>query len=221
MISCSFSSFTLKVAFGRSSVTTPGNSKSSSFAIRFPKNRSCLARSYPQTVPKFARTLADDGLIHNCVSVDASLIAWAARNETLANIRQNLVAHLPISVEPLFAAAFRGGRIGRRPIFDIGPACPRELQGTVMGFRREGDDEVEIQPLPFVQFLECHRLVAGNVEPDFLHHCDRERVELTLAHSGRTDIDGPAENLLEQGSRDWRSHRIETAGEQNREWRAR
>src|SRR5260370_41244096 len=34
MISCSFSSFTRKVAFGSSSVTTPGNSKSSSFAIR-------------------------------------------------------------------------------------------------------------------------------------------------------------------------------------------
>src|SRR5262249_38761665 len=39
MISCSFSSLTRKVAFGSSSVTTPGNSNSSSFAIRFPKNR--------------------------------------------------------------------------------------------------------------------------------------------------------------------------------------
>src|SRR5688572_25326357 len=34
MISCSFSSFTLKVALGSSSVTTPGNSSISSFAIR-------------------------------------------------------------------------------------------------------------------------------------------------------------------------------------------
>src|SRR6266446_5711412 len=36
MISCSFSSLTRNVAFGSSSVTTPGNSKSSSFAIRNP-----------------------------------------------------------------------------------------------------------------------------------------------------------------------------------------
>src|SRR6187402_1731112 len=34
MLSCSFSSFTLKVALGSSSVTTPGNSSISSFAIR-------------------------------------------------------------------------------------------------------------------------------------------------------------------------------------------
>src|SRR4029077_14063623 len=39
MISCSFSSFTLKVAFGRSSVTTPGNSSISSFAIRLLPHR--------------------------------------------------------------------------------------------------------------------------------------------------------------------------------------
>src|SRR5262245_16447731 len=40
MISCSFSSFTLNVAFGSSSVTTPGNSSISSFAIRLLPNRS-------------------------------------------------------------------------------------------------------------------------------------------------------------------------------------
>src|SRR5690348_14965656 len=36
MISCSFSSLTRKVAFGSNSVTTPGNSSNSSFAIRYP-----------------------------------------------------------------------------------------------------------------------------------------------------------------------------------------
>src|SRR5689334_11334807 len=40
MISCSFSSFTLNVALGSSSVTTPGNSSISSFAIRLLPNRS-------------------------------------------------------------------------------------------------------------------------------------------------------------------------------------
>src|SRR6185312_11073459 len=40
MISCSFSSFTLNVALGSSSVTTPGNSSISSFAIRLLPSRS-------------------------------------------------------------------------------------------------------------------------------------------------------------------------------------
>src|SRR5216683_1370933 len=66
MISCPFSSLTRKVAFGSSSVTTPGNSRSSSFAIRRPAFRpASLGIEAPNGVPKSAQNLAEGGRVHN------------------------------------------------------------------------------------------------------------------------------------------------------------
>ena len=69
MISCPTSSFTRKVAFGSSSVTTPGNSSSSSFAIRRPASWSGAVgdRSGSHGAPKSARNLAEGGRVHNCI----------------------------------------------------------------------------------------------------------------------------------------------------------
>src|SRR4029077_18599369 len=64
MISCSFSSLTRKVAFGSNSVTTPGNSSSSSFVIRYPDLLQAVV-TRPTSPLKSARNVADDGPLHN------------------------------------------------------------------------------------------------------------------------------------------------------------
>src|ERR1700682_2357193 len=89
----------------------------------------------------------------------SSFISACAREEALANAREQLVAHLAIGVEALLAAAFDGARVRSRPIFNIGAADASDFERTVMRFGRQRDDEVEIEPLPFVELFECHRLV--------------------------------------------------------------
>src|SRR5215470_17122422 len=90
MISCSFSSLTRKVAFGSNSVTTPGNSRSSSLAIRYPAF--CKQGQADRPAPE-ARKLAESGRFDNL------LIAAAAREEARPDPRHQLIAHGPISVE--------------------------------------------------------------------------------------------------------------------------
>src|SRR5208283_5925627 len=160
MISCSFSSLTRKVAFGSSSVTTPGNSKASSFAIRYLEVcHSAAART--KSEPKFARNLADDAPFHNWSRRSAidSFIARSGPRKALADAREQLVAHLAVGIEPLLAAPFDIARIRRRPILDIDAAGAGEFQRPVMGLRRQRDDEIEIESLPLVDLLEGDRLV--------------------------------------------------------------
>src|SRR5689334_16188205 len=218
MISWSFSSLTRNVAFGSSSVTTPGNSNSSSFAIRFPKI--VFAPGPPRSQPaEFCgghyrmarRSTTALSTIRRITPI--SFIAGTARNETLPNTRQNLVAHVTIGLKPLLAAAFDRLWIGGRPIFHIDTAGAGQFQSAVMGLGSKRDNEIEIEPLPFVQFLEGQRLVPRNIKADFGHDRDGEGVELALAHAGRADIHAAAEDLPEQSRRDRRAHRIEAAGE--------
>ena len=49
---------------------------------------------------------------------------------------QQLIAHRAIGVEPLLAAAFDRGRVGGRPVLDLGGERARELERLVMRFRR-------------------------------------------------------------------------------------
>src|SRR5262249_61012779 len=83
-----------------------------------------------------------------------SFIAGTAGNETLANTRQNLVAHLPIGLKPLLAAAFHRGRIGGRPVFPINPLWAGQCERPGMRPRRRPTVEGEIESLPIVQFFE-------------------------------------------------------------------
>src|SRR5581483_4854003 len=206
MISCSFSSLTRKVAFGSSSVTTPGNSNSSSFAIRCPD---CCPQAGSVANPaeiwrghyRMTRFITTP-LKTSRRTTPSLFIARPARDKPLADARQNLIADIAIGLEPLLAAAFDRFRIGGRPIFHVDGAGAGQFQGAVMGLGRERDDEIEIEPFPFIQLLECQRLVLRNIEADFRHHRDRKRVELAFAHAGRADIDAAPEDLSEQGGRD-------------------
>lgn len=47
-------------------------------------------------------------------------------------------------------------------------------------FRREGDDQVEIQPLPFLQILEALRLVTAEVDADLVERGDGEGIKLPV-----------------------------------------
>src|SRR6266852_2810578 len=148
MISCSFSSFTRKVAFGSSSVTTPGNSKSSSFGIRVQLSGKIGAEatgmnefSQLPTRPRPARRRR-------------SLIGARARDESLANLSHQLIAHRAIGVEALLAIALDRGRIGCRPILDLDGKRARELERLVMRFGGERDDQIEIETFEVLELLE-------------------------------------------------------------------
>src|SRR5215471_502257 len=141
MISCSFSSLTRNVAFGSSSVTTPGNSKSSSFAIRSPafwKQRGRIA-------PPRRREPSGITPIRQPLTMGGSLVAPTARRKALPDPFQQLITHLPIRVHPLLAAAFDGGRIRGRPIFDSGGKRAGQFTSLLVCLGRKGDDLAEIQ----------------------------------------------------------------------------
>src|ERR1700691_1622020 len=177
MISCSFSSLTRKVAFGSSSVTTPGNSKSSSFAIRYLEIANLRPPPLPTNPrPKLARNLADDAPFDNCrarqLARPSLFVAGPLSGKAFADVRQKLVADGAVSLEPLLATAFGNARIGCRPIFHIDPVGARDLERPVVGLGSERHDEIEIEPLQIIELLEGQRLVARDVEADFRHNGD-------------------------------------------------
>src|SRR5262245_7033690 len=134
MISCSFSSLTRNVAFGSSSVTTPGNSSSSSFAIRNPAFSNRDRRTAPAPT---ARKLAESRPSDNCRVPFSSFVGGSAQREARPDPRQELVAHLAVRVQPLLAAAFDRGRIGGGPVLDLGGERARELERLVVRLGRQ------------------------------------------------------------------------------------
>src|SRR5215510_2496846 len=185
MISCSFSSLTRNVAFGSSSVTTPGNSKSSSFAIRSPAfGNSAGGSRRPE-----GRETSGITPIRQPLTMDLSLVAPMARRKALPDPFQQLITHLPIRVHPLLTAAFDRGRIRGRPIFDIGGERAGQFERFVVRFGRKRDDQVEIEPLQVVELFERHRPMRVDVDADLLHRGRREGIELAFAHAGRADVE--------------------------------
>src|SRR5438128_1048736 len=83
-----------------------------------------------------------------------------------------------------------------------------------MRLGRQRDDEIEIEPLPILEFLERHRLVARNILAEFRHHGDREWIKLTLPDAGRLYIKRMGEHLLQQACGHRRTHAVEAACEQ-------
>jgi len=126
------------------------------------------------------------------------------------------VAHLAVGVQALLAAALRHRRIRRRPILDAGRERAGEIERLVVRLRRQRDDQVEIEPLPFLQLLERDRSVLGDVDPDLVHGGDRERIELPLRTPAGCDVGRHAKQLAEQARGHRRAHRVEPADEQHR-----
>ena len=81
------------------------------------------------------------------------------------------------------------GRIGGRPIFDVGRERAGQLERLVVRLGRERDDQVEVEPLPVLELLEGHGPVLADVDADLVHGGDRERIELALAHAGRAHVE--------------------------------
>src|SRR5580693_7830780 len=189
MISCSFSSLTRKVAFGSSSVTTPGNSSSSSFAIRYPdllidgrdvpdiaaesgaEPSGCRA-ALQLHVSNIPLVPAPAGIQIRAGSPAppgerntrrASLVAGPTYGEALAYPVEQLVADGTVGLELLLAAAFGVGRVGRRPIFDLDRAGAGEFERPVMRLRRERDDEIEVETFQFVELFKRDRLMPRDV----------------------------------------------------------
>src|ERR1700682_581629 len=146
MISCSFSSLTRKVAFGSSSVTTPGNSKSSSFAIDI-QRLLCVSpvgvgsQARPP-IRRDATSVIDSGS-HRCGTSNTIpkvrrnpewarnlaeaarlhnrlLVAAGAPVEARLDAPHELVAHLAVGGELLLAVTAGQRRIGGRPVLDVG-----------------------------------------------------------------------------------------------------
>src|ERR1700689_3875365 len=151
MISCSFSSLTRKVAFGSSSVTTPGNSKSSSFAIRYPEIPDPRPPPPPPPTnmrPKLARNLADDAPFDNCrawqLTRPSLFVAGPLSGKAFADVRQKLVADGAVSLKSLLATAFDNAGIRCRPVFHVDRVSARDLERPVMSLGSQRHNEIEI-----------------------------------------------------------------------------
>src|SRR5712672_1333421 len=103
MISCSFSSLTRKVAFGSSSVTTPGNSRSSSFGIRYPALCNWTGGSPRPGGAETSGIRAVRQLVSRSFEL---LVAGMAKKKPHPDPLQQLIADLAIGVEALLATAF-------------------------------------------------------------------------------------------------------------------
>src|SRR6185295_17374352 len=114
---------------------------------------------------------------------DNLLVAGGVRGEAFSDPLRELVAHLAVRIEALLARALDRGRIGSRPVFDIGPERAGYLERAVMRFRRERHDQVEVEALPLFELFEGLRLVLADVEADLLHDGDRERVEFAFTNA--------------------------------------
>src|SRR5258708_36568159 len=96
--------------------------------------------------------------------------------EALLDAAQKLVANGPIGIEPLLAVALLDGGIRSRPVFDLGRHPAGQLEGLMMGFRGQRDNEIEIQSLPALELFDLHGTVLPKVEAHLLQHPNRDRI---------------------------------------------
>src|SRR6478672_4088363 len=141
------------------------------------------------------------------------LIASTLLPEALAYASHQLVPHLAIIIEPLLPAAFARGWIHRRPIFDIGCDLVGQLQSLVMCRRRKRHNKIEIESFEILKFLKRDRLVARDIDADFLHDGNCEGIEFALLHASGADIDRRSQHLPEQPGSYRRTHRVHAACE--------
>src|SRR3974390_2919079 len=149
------------------------------------------------------------------ITTRGSFIAPCPAAEPLADMRQQLVADGAVGIELLLAAALDRRRIGCLPVLNLGGERPRHFQRLVMRTRRERHDDIEIEPLQLVQILERVGAVARNIDADFVHHGNPERIDLTATPAGRRDRDALAEQFAKQAGCYRRAHRVQSAREQH------
>src|SRR4051812_45840370 len=113
MISCAFSSVTRKVALGSSSLTVPGNSSSSSLAIR-PLKTGDL---YSNTARATRESWREPWLRSGCITHSPPKRRW--RPEPAANRFGQAVANLAIGGQPRLARAVDQGGVVGRPVLDV------------------------------------------------------------------------------------------------------
>src|SRR5438105_69639 len=129
IISCPFSSFTRNVALGRSSLTVPGNSSSSSLAIR-----PLVTLGGRENAPKPRKSKAPG----EPLGWEAPLcITRPLRRKPCLDAPRQLVPDRAIGQKALVPRALDRRRIERRPIFDLCRRSSRQFHRLVVRLRRQ------------------------------------------------------------------------------------
>src|SRR5579863_8284661 len=107
MISCSLSSFTRKVALGSNSLTVPGNSSSSSFAIRPLDTRATRPKRHGLLAPTQGQPRQGSMIVqaHAAFIPRTSAPERRQRPEALADVGAERIAHLAVGVQHRLARA--------------------------------------------------------------------------------------------------------------------
>ena len=77
---------------------------------------------------------------------------------------------------------------------------------------RQADDQIETVVF---EFIEGMRLVFRNIDADFIHGGDRERIEFAGAQTRRSKIDFATEQVTPDGFRHRRTHCIMRTRKEN------
>src|ERR1700722_13693016 len=156
------SSFTRKVAFGSSSLTVPGNSNSSSFAIPPHKfGRRALQRHGQPLVSRLMGAFRAKPWIY-ATRQRASSPERRGLAETAANPCGQGVARFAVGLQHRVPGPQGQGWVLCRPILDVDRVVPRQLDGAVLRLRGQRNDQVE---RPLLQVGEGLRAVAAEVGP--------------------------------------------------------
>ena len=124
----------------------------------------------------------------------SSHIRRSGDGEALLDAAEQTVAHAAIGRENLLAIAAGHGRVWRRPIFNVDGEGAGKLERLVMRFRRQRHDQIEGR---VVHIAERGRAMSRDVDADFVHDGDGERIGLARAHACQLYIDAPAGEMAQ------------------------
>src|SRR5690606_12679451 len=126
---------------------------------------------------------------------------------------EQAVAYGAVGGEDLIAMADleQSGNVERRPVLDVDRHGPGQLERLMVRFRRERDDQIECR---IVKISKRLRLVARQVDADFVHDGFGERIAIAGSDAGRFDIDALPCKMPQDCRRHRRSNGIHGAGEQ-------
>ena len=137
--------------------------------------------------------------------------SWRA--EALAKSGGEAFAQIAVGEEDLVARSEGRGRIGRRPVFDGDRLRARQLERTVMRFRRERHREVEVE---VAERFERGRLVVAEIEPDLGENGVDEGVAIAGRDAGGGGAEASGIEALRQRLGDRRAHGVPPADEKHR-----